>query len=98
MEASRFVAYAVVLHLVVSATGAAVKSGKSGALNFLAIGDWGGQPDSPYFTEGQVQVATQMGMTAEEIYSSFTVALGDNFYDSGVSNVDDPRFKDTYEV
>ena len=39
-----------------------------------------------------------MGKKAAEIGSQFTVALGDNFYRFGVQNVDDPRFKETYEV
>ena len=39
-----------------------------------------------------------MGKKAAEIGSQFTVALGDNFYSFGVQNVDDPRFKETYEV
>lgn len=39
-----------------------------------------------------------MGKKASEIGSQFTVALGDNFYLMGVSDVDDPRFKETFEV
>ena len=39
-----------------------------------------------------------MGRKAEEINSKFIVGLGDNFYDNGVTDVDDPRFKTTFEV
>ena len=39
-----------------------------------------------------------MGKTAADIDANFTIALGDNFYDDGVEDVDDKRFKDTFEV
>ena len=74
--------------------GCAQKNG----LNFVVIGDWGGQPTSPYTTEAEQEVAEQMGKTAAEIGSQFTMALGDNFYDTGVKNVSDPRFQYTFEV
>ena len=67
-------------------------------LNFLVIGDWGGQPKSPYYTPAESAIAKVMGNKATEIGSQFTLALGDNFYDLGVKNVDDSRFKETFEV
>jgi len=70
----------------------------SGALNFIVLGDWGGQDDSPYTTVGEENVAEQMGKTAAEVGSQFTLSLGDNFYENGVTDVDDPRFKETFEV
>ena len=70
----------------------------SGALNFIVLGDWGGQDDSPYTTVGEENVAEQMGKTAAEVGSQFTLSLGDNFYENGVTDVDDPRFKNTFEV
>ncbi len=39
-----------------------------------------------------------MGAVAAELDSQFTVALGDNFYGFGVTNVSDPRFQETFEV
>ena len=39
-----------------------------------------------------------MGKTAAAIDSQFTVALGDNFYDTGVKDASDPRFQETFEV
>jgi len=62
------------------------------------LGDWGGQEEAPYYTPAQKEVATQMGRKAAETNSKFTIALGDNFYYYGVQDVDDPRFKETFEV
>ncbi|XP_019850708.1 PREDICTED: tartrate-resistant acid phosphatase type 5-like isoform X2 [Amphimedon queenslandica] len=67
------------------------------SLNFLVIGDWGGMSDEPYYTVGQSKVASVMGEKAEKIDSQFTLAVGDNFYEDGVKDVDDPRFNETFE-
>jgi tartrate-resistant acid phosphatase type 5 len=67
-------------------------------LNFLVLGDWGGQPDPPYTTEAETSIAAVMGNVAASEKSKFTLALGDNFYDTGVKNVNDPRFNYTFEV
>ena len=69
-----------------------------GELNFVVLGDWGGQPTSPYTTAAEQEVAKQMGETAAAIRSNFTMALGDNFYDTGVKDSSDPRFQETFEV
>lgn len=69
-----------------------------GTLDFLILGDWGGQDTSPYYTTAEKEIAEQMGKTAEQVGSQFTLALGDNFYSFGVKNVDDPRFEETFEV
>jgi tartrate-resistant acid phosphatase type 5 len=66
-------------------------------LNFLIVGDWGGQVTPPYTTAAEIATAKQMGPLAESLNSSFTLALGDNFYDHGVKDVDDQRFKSTFE-
>lgn len=68
------------------------------SLTFLVLGDWGGSPYYPYTTPAEVSLAKVMGSKAEDIGSSFTLALGDNFYDSGVRDVDDKRFTQTFEV
>ena len=67
-------------------------------LSFLVFGDWGGKSLSPYTTPAEVKVAKAMGETAAAVGSAFTMALGDNFYLFGVRSVDDPRFKETFEV
>ena len=68
------------------------------SLNFMVVGDWGGQSDPPYYTEPEQDVAKQMGDIAASVGAQFTLSMGDNFYDNGVTDVDDPRFKVTFEV
>ena len=68
------------------------------ALNFLVLGDWGGNPEYPYTTEAETRIASVMGKVASNMNSQFTLALGDNFYDKGVKDVYDHRFKYTFEV
>lgn len=67
------------------------------SLRFLAMGDWGGIPIYPYDTPWEVAVARQMASVTERFKSSFNLALGDNFYENGVTDVDDQRFKYTFE-
>ena len=71
---------------------------ETAALNFLVLGDWGGKPVHPYTTPAEVSLANVMGDKAADIGSSFTLALGDNFYDVGVKDVEDKRFTETFEV
>ena len=70
----------------------------AGELSFLVVGDWGGQTDPLYTTPAEVALAEAMGGKAAEIGSQFTLSLGDNFYDNGVTSVDDARFNETFEV
>ena len=65
---------------------------KTGALHFIAMGDWGRNG-----ADHQRQVAKQMGITAKEIGSMFTIATGDNFYPSGVVSEWDPLWKYSFE-
>ena len=66
-------------------------------LNFLAIGDWGGAPAPAYHTPGQRQAAEGMGKVAAELNAQFVLALGDNFYFSGVENAESARFEHTWD-
>ena len=68
------------------------------SLNFMVVGDWGGQDEPPYYTYPEQDVAKQMGDIAASIGAQFTLSVGDNFYDNGVTDVDDPRFRETFEV
>ena len=63
------------------------------SVNFLVIGDWGGLPVTPYTTAVEQAIARQMGKFATSHDVQFILALGDNFYYDGVSNVNDPRFQ-----
>jgi len=75
------------------------ESGSGGRLHFLAVGDWGGTDFFPYYTEGQVETADGMAKIAAEQGSEFVLALGDNFYQTGL--MDDAtaqmRFDETFE-
>ena len=50
---------------------------QEGELNFMVVGDWGGQSKAPYTTGAEVEVVQQMGKTAAALGSRFTVSLGD---------------------
>ncbi len=62
-------------------------------LPFLVIGDWG--RDGRY-EEGDV--ALTMGRAAERSRSRFTLSVGDNFYEDGVSGVLDPKWVSSFEA
>ncbi len=99
MSKSARVLLLVLLHQVLSQDRAqAAAKPSDSALSFLVLGDWGGQPRAPYTTPAEVAIAAVMGTKAAEIGSKFTLALGDNFYDTGVRDVADLRFKETFEV
>ncbi|CAL0329795.1 unnamed protein product [Lupinus luteus] len=60
-------------------------------LNFLVIGDWGRKG-----TYNQSLVAKQMGIVGRKQNIDFVISTGDNFYDSGLTKVDDPAFYDSF--
>lgn len=62
------------------------------ALPFLVFGDWGVNGDI-----GQTQVAAQMARYAAEQKATFMMAVGDNFYQTGVKSVDDPQWQTSFE-
>jgi len=61
------------------------------------MGDWGGVPIFPYHTPAETYTAKAMGNEAVKINASFALALGDNFYETGIDNEHDKRFKHTFE-
>ncbi|ESO94599.1 hypothetical protein LOTGIDRAFT_118056 [Lottia gigantea] len=69
----------------------------SNSLRFLVVGDWGGLPFFPYTTPAEVGTAYQMGQHAQKSKPDFILGLGDNFYFHGVQDVNDPRFKESFE-
>lgn len=68
-------------------------SGNKSSIRFLALGDWGGLPYPPYITPIEKATARMMAKTASQMGADFILALGDNFYYKGVTDVNDPRFQ-----
>jgi tartrate-resistant acid phosphatase type 5 len=62
------------------------------AVNFIAVGDWG--RNGEYY---QRDVAQQMTKVAATSGTDFIVAVGDNFYPSGVQSTTDPNWLFSYE-
>lgn len=62
------------------------------SVSFLVMGDWGRNGDYH-----QKTVAEQMSKAAATVDAKFIVAVGDNFYPSGVQSVQDPQWKYSYE-
>ena len=62
------------------------------ALNFAVIGDWGrrGRPD-------QAEVAKQMGIACQKAGAKFVISVGDNFYEDGVTSIDDSHWQQSFE-
>jgi hypothetical protein len=69
------------------------------SLLVLAIGDWGGIGFFPFVLPAQLAVRSAMAKIARESSApqKLVLALGDNFYFTGVAGVDDMRFKVTFE-
>ncbi|KAK2153471.1 hypothetical protein LSH36_296g04043 [Paralvinella palmiformis] len=65
-------------------------------LSFVVLADWGGLPKFPFRTPIEEAVAARLADVGGRINASFVLALGDNFYYDGVTDVDDPRFQETY--
>lgn len=65
---------------------------KADALNFLVFGDWGRKGE-----KDQSDVAAQMAVTAKLVDAKFIISVGDNFYENGVSSVDDPQWQTSFE-
>ena len=63
------------------------------SLNFLAVGDWGREGNSH-----QRDVAMRMGESAKELDARFVISVGDNFYEDGVTSVDDPAWQKSFEA
>jgi tartrate-resistant acid phosphatase type 5 len=62
------------------------------SLSFLAVGDWGREG-----AHHQRDVAIQMAASARELDARFVVSVGDNFYQDGVTGVDDPAWRRSFE-
>ncbi|ERN11017.1 purple acid phosphatase 4 [Amborella trichopoda] len=62
-----------------------------GSLDLLVVGDWGRKG-----TYNQSKVAEQMGRIGNEMGIDFVISTGDNFYDNGLTGVDDPAFEQSF--
>ncbi|KAL6842901.1 hypothetical protein ACP4OV_027214 [Aristida adscensionis] len=64
---------------------------EEGSLAVLAVGDWGRRGQF-----NQSLVAEQMGIIGEKMDIDFVVNVGDNFYDDGLTGVDDKAFEESF--
>ncbi|KAF9673816.1 hypothetical protein SADUNF_Sadunf10G0063300 [Salix dunnii] len=62
-----------------------------GSLSFLVVGDWGRRG-----FYNQSHVAFQMGKIGEKLDIDFVVSTGDNFYDNGLTGLNDPAFEESF--
>ncbi|KAG1342699.1 purple acid phosphatase 3 [Cocos nucifera] len=62
-----------------------------GSLRVLVVGDWGRKG-----AYNQSQVATQMGKIGEVLDIDFVISVGDNFYEDGLTGVDDKAFEESF--
>jgi tartrate-resistant acid phosphatase type 5 len=77
-------------------------SSSSSSLRFVALGDWGGNEaranlPHPFTSVAQRATAKALAKHVGKTQPQFLLSLGDNFYQSGVQSVDDPRFNATFE-
>lgn len=81
----------------VISSSALVVADEDSAKGFLVMGDWGGQSSFPYYTKEEKVTAGGMDSLASDPKVGFALALGDNFYSTGVKSVSDRRFEETFE-
>ena len=86
----QFIASTAIVGASSAFAGPAVAADKT--LNIVLIGDWGRNGH-----DEQRDVAVQMGKTAQAIGSRFTVSVGDNFYENGVTALNDPQWQNSFE-
>ncbi|KAF9587027.1 hypothetical protein IFM89_039713 [Coptis chinensis] len=61
------------------------------SISFLVVGDWGRQG-----SHNQSEVAFQMGRIGDKLDIDFVVSTGDNFYDNGLTGINDPAFEESF--
>ena len=75
-----------------AATGRLAAEPAAPVLPFVVIGDWGRRG-----AQSQREVGVTLGQAAAASQSRFTISVGDNFYENGVTGVDDPQWDDSFE-
>ncbi|KAG0612699.1 hypothetical protein M758_6G046700 [Ceratodon purpureus] len=81
----------VLVVLVIWVSQTALAAFTSDSFLFASIGDFGSG------TQNQHMVAHQMAMFATEHQIKFVTGLGDNFYESGIRNLDDSQLVEKFE-
>ncbi|XP_021560962.1 tartrate-resistant acid phosphatase type 5 [Mirounga angustirostris] len=71
--------------------------GANPVLRFVALGDWGGVPNAPFYTARETANAKEIARTVQILGADFILSLGDNFYFTGVQDANDKRFRETFE-
>ncbi|PON35200.1 Acid phosphatase, type [Parasponia andersonii] len=64
---------------------------EDGSISVLVVGDWGRRG-----FYNQTEVALQMGIVGEKLDIDFVISTGDNFYENGLTGVDDPAFQESF--
>jgi tartrate-resistant acid phosphatase type 5 len=67
--------------------------GETGVVRFAALGDTGEGNENQYMVAAAI-----VDVCADKGGCDFAMLLGDNFYDSGVSGVDDPQWQEKFEM
>lgn len=67
-------------------------SNRTAGTNFLVFGDWGRRGNTT-----QKSIATQMALTAQKTKPDFILVTGDNFYETGVTSVEDSHWEASYK-
>lgn len=67
--------------------------GANPVLRFVALGDWGGVPNAPFYTARETANAKEIARTVQILGADFILSLGDNFYFTGVQDANDKRFR-----
>ena len=62
-------------------------------LKFITIGDWGCETSTGTTSNNQAMVAKAMTEYARKYGVNFIVSVGDNFYERGVTSLNDPKVR-----
>lgn len=83
----------VLLSLQISLALPLADGGANPVLRFVAVGDWGGVPNAPFYTAREMANAKEIARTVQILGADFILSLGDNFYFTGVQDANDKRFQ-----